>query len=35
MENKLSRIELIGSGWKPISMVDVYNTVTFTIWLCG
>jgi len=26
---------LIGSGWKPVSMVDVYKAVTFTLWLCG
>ncbi len=24
-----------GSGWKSISMIDVYNSVTFTLWLCG
>ncbi len=32
---KLGRVKLIGSGWKPVSMVDVYNSVTFTLWLCG
>ncbi len=26
---------LIGSGWKPVSMIDVYESVTFTLWLCG
>ena len=26
---------LYGSGWKSISMVDVYKSVTFTLWLCG
>jgi len=26
---------LIGSGWKPVSLVDVYKAVTFTLWLCG
>ncbi|MCD6301534.1 MAG: anaerobic ribonucleoside-triphosphate reductase activating protein [Staphylothermus sp.] len=35
MRNKPLSIKLVGSGWKPISMVDVYNAVTFTIWLCG
>ncbi|MCY0868842.1 MAG: anaerobic ribonucleoside-triphosphate reductase activating protein [Desulfurococcus sp.] len=28
-------ILLIGSGWKSISLVDVYGSVTFTLWLCG
>lgn len=34
-EIKHRNIYLIGSGWKPISMIDVYNSVTFTLWLCG
>jgi len=28
-------IVLYGTGWKNISLVDVYNSVTFTLWLCG
>ncbi|MCD6489084.1 MAG: anaerobic ribonucleoside-triphosphate reductase activating protein [Desulfurococcales archaeon] len=28
-------IELIGSGWKTLSMVDVLNSISFTLWLCG
>ncbi len=28
-------VSLLGSGWKPVSMIDVYNSVTFTLWLCG
>jgi len=28
-------IVLYGSGWKNISLIDVYNSVTFTLWLCG
>jgi pyruvate formate lyase activating enzyme len=28
-------LHLKGSGWKSISMIDVYNSVTFTLWLCG
>lgn len=31
----LENIELWGSGWKNPSLVDVYHSVTFTIWLCG
>jgi pyruvate formate lyase activating enzyme len=26
---------LYGSGWKAVSMVDVYGSVTFTLWTCG
>lgn len=26
---------MIGTGWKSISLVDVYGSVTFTLWLCG
>ncbi|ADV65429.1 anaerobic ribonucleoside-triphosphate reductase activating protein [Desulfurococcus mucosus] len=28
-------MELIGSGWKNVSLVDVHGSVTFTLWLCG
>lgn len=30
-----SRITLLGAGWKSISLIDVHNSVTFTLWLCG
>jgi len=23
------------SGWKSVSLIDVYNSVSFTLWLCG
>lgn len=26
---------LYTSGWKTISMIDIYGSVTFTLWLCG
>jgi len=26
---------LYSSGWKNISLIDVHNSVTFTLWLCG
>jgi pyruvate formate lyase activating enzyme len=29
------KIKLIGAGWKNISLVDVVDSVTFTLWLCG
>jgi pyruvate formate lyase activating enzyme len=35
LKEEYSEIRLTGSGWKPVSMVDVYRSVTFTIWLCG
>jgi len=28
-------MKLIGSGWKVPSLIDVHNSVTFTLWLCG
>lgn len=28
-------IQLIGSGWRDVSLVDVHGSVTFTLWLCG
>ncbi|WP_440060164.1 anaerobic ribonucleoside-triphosphate reductase activating protein [Thermogladius sp. 4427co] len=28
-------IRLVGAGWKSISLVDVVDSVTFTVWLCG
>ncbi len=31
----VGNIVIRGSGWKPLSMVDVYGSITFTIWLCG
>lgn len=27
--------KLFSSGWKSPSLVDVYNSVTFTVWACG
>ena len=32
---EIKQIVLIGSGWKALSMIDVYNSITFTLWLCG
>ncbi|RDD52865.1 MAG: anaerobic ribonucleoside-triphosphate reductase activating protein [Candidatus Korarchaeota archaeon NZ13-K] len=26
---------MMGSGWRPLSTVDVRGAVTFTLWLCG
>ncbi len=28
-------IRLVGAGWKNVSLVDVVDSVTFTLWLCG
>ncbi|MEM0053544.1 MAG: anaerobic ribonucleoside-triphosphate reductase activating protein [Nitrososphaeria archaeon] len=29
------KVLLHGAGWKPISFVDIFKKVTFTLWLCG
>ncbi|QOR94787.1 anaerobic ribonucleoside-triphosphate reductase activating protein [Thermosphaera chiliense] len=26
---------IYSSGWKNVSLIDVYNSVSFTLWLCG
>ncbi len=31
----VNNIILYGSGWKSLSLIDVVNSVTFTVWLCG
>ncbi len=31
----LGETTILSSGWKPVSMVDVYQRVTFTLWTCG
>ncbi|MGB9726474.1 MAG: anaerobic ribonucleoside-triphosphate reductase activating protein, partial [Fervidicoccaceae archaeon] len=31
----MSDARLIGAGWKSISLIDVVDSVTFTVWLCG
>ncbi|MEM4436397.1 MAG: anaerobic ribonucleoside-triphosphate reductase activating protein [Thermosphaera sp.] len=31
----MSRKDLLTSGWKSVSLVDVHSSVSFTLWLCG